>query len=105
MRLAGTADRPEIEEKRIEFIWVETMRRITAPLARKARRFYAGVWEHCMTVEDMGDVSRVSGSLGTRDGHLRLAARYAADCLGDTWEERLDQSLMRQNTLTGVREA
>jgi hypothetical protein len=90
VRLAGTADRPEIEEKRIEFIWVETMRRITAPLARKAQRFYAGVWEHCMTVEDLEDVSRVSGAIGIIDGHLRLAARHAG-CLGGTWEERLDQ--------------
>jgi hypothetical protein len=91
VRLSGTADRPDIEEKRIEFIWVETMRRITAPLARKARRLYAEVWEDCMTVENMEDVSRVSGRLRTRDGHLRLAAPYAADCLGDTWEERVDQ--------------
>jgi hypothetical protein len=63
MRLAGTADRPEIEERRLEFIWVETMRRITATLARKARRFYGELWEDCMTVDTLEDVGRVGAAI------------------------------------------
>jgi hypothetical protein len=86
-----SADRPDIEEKRIEFIWVETMHRIMGPLAKMARRFYADLWKDCMEVEDLDDVTRVSRSLRIVDGNLRYAAKFATDGPGSTWEERVVQ--------------
>jgi hypothetical protein len=85
MRLAGTADRPEIEEKRLEFIWAETMRRIAGRLAKKARRSYAGV--DAMADEDMEEFNRMMEAMEI----LQHGAPYAADSLGETWEERLEQ--------------
>jgi hypothetical protein len=91
MRLAGTADRRAIEQKRIEFIWVETMHRIIGPLAKRARCLYSGLWEYCIEAKDLEDVSRVGRSMMIVDGNLRLAAAYAAGCVGDTWEDRVER--------------